>query len=195
MKKTTKGRVLLRWLLTAVKISDPIVVMLAWRDKRHFLIKTLLCTRSQRLSCWKSGWLHWSREMTPAQPCVWVLASPIGFLEATRVVTARRAGSSLWQPRLMGCTSLEAPAKVNFLPMDIFFHAWKQHCICWENTWAITRNRVAPYSDTAAHECREKRDAFEMVTEMCCFFSFDVEMVRSPLLPKNVPHILIFLIS
>lgn len=30
---------------------------------------------------------------------------------------------------------------------------------------------------------------------MCCFFSLDVEMVRSPLLPKYVLHILIFLIS
>lgn len=54
------GTALFRSLSTAVKISDPIVVTLACRDKRHFLIKTLLCTRSQLLSCWKSGWLHWS---------------------------------------------------------------------------------------------------------------------------------------
>lgn len=89
IKKAMKGRALLRLLLTVMKFSDPIMVTLAWRDRRQFLIKTLSCARIQLPSCWKSGWLHWSQEMTPAEPCVWVLASPISFLEAAEVVTAR----------------------------------------------------------------------------------------------------------
>lgn len=84
-----KGWALLRLLLTVMKFSDPSMVTLAWRDKRQFLIKTLLCARSQLLSCWKSGWLHWSQEMTPSESRVWVLASPISFLEAVEVVTAQ----------------------------------------------------------------------------------------------------------